>query len=89
MGLLWNVFAVIAGVGILISEALLIFMALAYLAQLSLGLVVVITAAVVGYLVRDWMTNRDEGWTRPNQAAGVVRRDPPVSAENPARGEAI
>ena len=37
MGLLWSIFAVIAEVGILISEALLIFMALAYMAQLSLG----------------------------------------------------
>ena len=36
MGLLWNIFAVIAGVGILISEALLVFTVLAFLAQLSL-----------------------------------------------------
>ena len=54
MGLAWNIFAVIAGVGILISEALLIFLALTFLAQLSLGLVVIITAAGAGYLVRDY-----------------------------------
>ena len=58
MGLVWNIFAVIAGVGILISEALLIFMALAYLAQLSLGLVVVITATGAGYLIRGLSQSR-------------------------------
>ena len=56
MGLLWNIFAVIAGgVGILISEALLVFTVLAFLAQLSLGLVVLLTAAGTGYVVRDWV----------------------------------
>ena len=55
MGLLWNIFAVIAGVGILISEALLVFTVLAFLAQLSLGLVVLLTAAGAGYVVRDWV----------------------------------
>ena len=54
MGRLWTAFAVIAGAGILVCEALLVLMALAYLAQLSLALVVMITAAGVGYLVRDY-----------------------------------
>ncbi len=49
MGLLRNVLAVITGVGILVSEALLIFMALAYLAQLSLELVVVRFRLLLAY----------------------------------------
>ena len=37
MGRLWTVFAVVAGAGILVCEALLVLMVLAYLAHPSLG----------------------------------------------------
>ena len=55
MGLLWNVCAAVAGIGMGVTAALVLFLALSYLAQLSIELVVLITAAGAVFLVRDWM----------------------------------
>ena len=59
MGHLWNVVSWVAGVGVWITRGLLMFMVLAYLAEASVWLVVLLTAGGGGYLVRDWLIDRE------------------------------
>ena len=59
MAYLWNVLCVAVAAGFLIIGGLLAFMVLAYLAEASPWIVVVLTGAGILYLVRDFLADRE------------------------------